>query len=185
MRYRYLTRADIDQMKASGYDPVTIEEAELEFERLQPKFQLIEQIKSAFLGVKLGNGIGLKEADGIDDYADKETVSCYRLTDEKEDWSAIHINALNQCFCSLNFFDAEGMRFHLPAYLIAELKGEYRHELIFTLCYHLTEEHLSKFFLFNDPQRQAVRRFLEWAREDDDYQIDREKISEALTHYWQ
>lgn len=174
----------MDQMKASGYDPVTIEEAELEFERLQLKFQLIEQIKSAFLGVKLGNGIGLKEADGIDDYADKETLASYRLTDEKEDWSAISVDNLNRYHCSLSYFDAEGMRFYLPAYLIAELKGEYRQKLIFTLT-DVDEHSKQKFSLLNDKQRQAVRRFLEWAMDDEDYQFDREKIIEARLHYWQ
>lgn len=174
MRYRYLTRADIDQMKASGYDPVTIEEAELEFERLQPKFQLIEQIKSAFLGVKLGNGIGLKEADGIDDYADEETLACYRITDEKKDWQVISVDTLNRYHCSLSYFDVEGMRFYLPAYLIAELKGEYRHELIFTLTY-LDKHSKQKFSLLNQEQRKVIRDFLEWAMDDDDYQLDREK----------
>lgn len=65
MHYRYLPRADINQIKASGYNPVTIEEAESEFERLQPKFDLITQIEPAFAGIKLGNGIGLKEANGL------------------------------------------------------------------------------------------------------------------------
>jgi len=31
-----------------------------------------------------------------------------------------------RCNSSLSFFNADGMRFHLPAFLIAELKGEYR-----------------------------------------------------------
>lgn len=184
MRYRYLTRADIDQMKASGYDPVTIEEAELEFERLQPKFDLITQTETAFAGVKLGNGIGLKEANGIDDYADEETLAYYRLTDEKEDWSAISVDTLNRYHWGLSYLDAEGLRFHLPAFLLAELRGEYHFGLIFKLTY-LDEYSKQKFLLLNDQQRQAVRSFLEWAMDDDDYKFEREEIIDALIYYWQ
>lgn len=184
MRYRYLTRADIDQMKASGYDPVTIEEAELEFERLQPKFQLIEQIKSAFLGVKLGKGIGLKEANGLDDYANEETLACYRLTDEKEDWSAISVDNLNNYHWGLSYLDAEGLRFHLPAFLLAELRDEYRFDLIFKLTC-LDKHSKQKFSLLNQEQCKVIRDFLEWAMDDDDYQIDRGKIIDALIYYWQ
>lgn len=80
--------------------------------------------------------------------------------------------------------DAEGLRFHLPAFLLAELRDEYRFGLIFKLTY-LDKHSTQKFSLLNQEQRKVIRDFLEWAMDDDDYQIDREKISEALTHYWQ
>jgi len=38
-----------------------------------------EQIRQAIAGVKLGKGIGLQEAQGIDDYADKKTRARYRF----------------------------------------------------------------------------------------------------------
>lgn len=131
----------------------------------------------------MGNGIGLKEANGLDDYADKETLACYRLTDEKEDWQAISVDALNSYYCGLSFFDAEGLSFHLPAFLLAELRDEYKFSLIFTLTY-LDEHSKQKFSLLNGVQRQAVKKFLEWAMDDDDYKFDREKIIEALSYYW-
>jgi hypothetical protein len=184
MRYKFLTRADINQMKANGYDPVTIEEAEEEFERLQPKFTLIAQIQMAFATVKLGDGVGLQQAQGIDRYADQETESRYRLNDEKEDWSRITIEQLNSCNSSLSFFDAAGMRFHLPAYLLAELRGEYLFGLIFTLCHSFEDWYLLKFSLFNQEQRQAVRDFLLWALEEEDYAFHKTEIMNALIAYW-
>lgn len=132
----------------------------------------------------MGNGIGLKEANGLDDYADKETLACYRLTDEKEDWQAISVDALNSYYCGLSFFDAEGLRFHLPAFLLAELRDEYKFSLIFMLTY-LDAHSKQKFLLLNKEQRQAVKSFLEWAIDDDDYKFDQEKIIEALSYYWQ
>jgi hypothetical protein len=42
---------------------------------------------------------------------------------------------LNACYSSLSFFDAEGMRFPLPAFLIAELNGGYLQDMSFQLAY--------------------------------------------------
>ena len=73
--------------------------------------QVAELIRAAFRDVRLGDGIGLMQGKGLDDYADKKTVVKYRLQDEKDDWSKIPAEKLNDCHSSLSFFDAEGMRF--------------------------------------------------------------------------
>ena len=85
--------------------------------------RVLDQIRDAFAGVTLGNGVGLREANGLDDYADSRTLAAYRSQDEKLDWSAISAADLDDCASSLGFFDADGMRFHLPAYLVADLEG--------------------------------------------------------------
>ena len=56
----------------------------------------------------------MRHGQGLDDdYEDAATCEALRLTDEKDDWSKIAVADLNQCYSSLSFFDAEGMRFHL------------------------------------------------------------------------
>lgn len=85
--------------------------------------RIADVVRSAFQGVTLGNGIGLWQGQGLDDYANSETLARYRAQDEKVDWSRIPASELDSCHSSLSFFDAEGMRFHLPAYLIADLEG--------------------------------------------------------------
>ena len=45
--------------------------------------KLISEIKLAFKGVKLGNGVGLYEAMGIDDYLPRSEQLQLRLKDEK------------------------------------------------------------------------------------------------------
>jgi hypothetical protein len=42
---------------------------------------------------------------------------------------------LNRCNSSLSFFDAQGMLFHLPAFLLASLNGDYLHDLTFRLIH--------------------------------------------------
>lgn len=138
--------------------------------------------REAFRGVQLDEGVGLMQAQGLDDYADDQTLNRYRAGDEKDDWSRIPVNDLHQCYSSLSFFDAEGMRFHLPAYLIADLEGTFEQDVLFTLtCFEY--ENLSRFALLSDAQRHAVREYLllQLSRSDD---FVRPMIEKALSEYW-
>ena len=93
-------------------------------------------VRRAFQGVTLGKGVGLRQGQGLDDYADERTLASYRAQDEKHDWSAIPVADLDRCYSSLSFFDADGMRFHLPAYLIADLEGSLQTaDVLFHLVY--------------------------------------------------
>lgn len=102
------------------------------------KSRLIEAITNAFDSVVLGNGVGLYQVQAQDDYKTKLEEQAARLKDEKSDWRLISAEELNKCNSSLSFFDAEGMGFHLPAYLIADLKGEYNFGMEFCLT-HLSD----------------------------------------------
>ncbi|MBL9024989.1 MAG: hypothetical protein JNL21_22525 [Myxococcales bacterium] len=89
---------------------------------------------------------------------------------------------LNKCNSSLSFFDDEGMRFHLPAYLVADLDGDYK----FGLAYALTQTPIlsEQFRLLSKEQRAAVRRYLEFISFEPDYEFEREHIEHALENYW-
>jgi hypothetical protein len=122
--------------------------------------RVADLIRAAFQGVKLGGGIGLLQGQGLDDYAAFATLAEYQARDEKDDWSRIPPELLDQCYSSLSFFDAEGMRFHLPAYLLADLDGTTpKADVTFHLTYtgHDAPE---KFVLLSAPQKNAVRQFL-------------------------
>ena len=149
----------------------------------QEGLELCAEIEKVFADVKLGDGIGLFEAQGLDDYADAETCARYRASDEKHDWRRIASEALRQCNSSLSFFDAEGMRFHLPRYLIAELRGEYGFGMNFCLS-HSYLASPEKFDLLNSQQRIVVRQFLLHKLHDPDDALDRPHIVRALDDYW-
>jgi hypothetical protein len=140
-------------------------------------------IRKAFAGVRLGDGIGLQEAQAIDDYESDAVRAACRAKDECHDWAAIGAEDLNRCNSSLSFFDAEGMRFHLPAYMIAELEGRYGFDLASTIAYSTTDD--ERYTLLNDAQRAAVRDFLRFVRDEPDYKFQRESIQLALTNYWE
>ena len=173
---KYPSPSDINDMKAKGYCSDTIA---LEIEKLSI-WQEIENVKNiiikSFADVKLGNGVGLFEAQAIDDYADIATREKYREKDEKLDWTKISANDLSYCNSSLSFFDAEGMRFNLPAYLIAELSGDYNFSLVFDLSWHESK----RFSLFNKEQKNAVLKYLYLIAEHPDYSYQKKRIMEAI-----
>jgi hypothetical protein len=144
---------------------------------------LISQIEQAFAAVQLEEGIGLGEADAVDSYADAATRAARREKDEKQSWKRISSADLNHYYCSLSFFDAKGMRFHLPAFMIAEIKGEYRFGMAFALT-QLSDYSKSQFSLLTTQQRKAVCSFLEWLAESPDYEFERTAIKDALEKYW-
>jgi len=144
-------------------------------------------IRAAFRDVRLGNGVGLRQGRGLDDYADATTLAEYRSRDEKDDWSRIPLEDLNHYGGSLCFFDAEGMRFHLPAFLLADVEGTLTTDLLFHLAHYLEPGALSRFDLLSESQRRAVREYLllrlSRAR-DEKNDFVQPMIEKALAEYW-
>lgn len=105
------------------------------------------------------------------------------MTDAKEDWAAIPVEQERRCNISLAFLDAEAMRFHLPAFLIADLRGQYGYGMAFWLT-RSGDCGRNQFAALSPPQRTAVRRFLEHILEDPDYEPERDSIRRALEGLW-
>ena len=143
--------------------------------------RVVALVRSAFEGVTLGNGVGLRQGQGLDDYADARTLAAHRAQDEKNDWSAIPVAELDQCCSSLSFFDAEGMRFHLPAYLVADLDDSLRTA---SVLFYLVHPDLSRFDTLSSDQREAVRQFLMLRLSDHHSAFDHPSIETALANYW-
>jgi len=91
-----ITQAEIDEMRASQYDRSVLADAEPWLAFTKRADRLIAEIETAFAGVRLGDGIGLLEASGLDDYAPGSDLSDLRELDEKTDWRRIDDNALSR-----------------------------------------------------------------------------------------
>jgi hypothetical protein len=146
--------------------------------------RVAELIRNAFRGVTLGEGVGLMQGQGLDDYEDDDVLMEYRAQDEKQDWTAIPVDKLNYCHSSLSFFDAEGMRFHLPAFLLSDLAGTF---MTSSVIFHLTYEGdyaRQKFSLLSEEQRAAVRAYLMLRLDDPMYEFDHKRIRTALARDW-
>lgn len=139
------------------------------------KRDLVCEIQQAFRDVRLGEGIGLWQAQGIDDYASETEILELRKKDEKNNWDNIKYEDLSICESSLSFFDAKGMRFHLPKFLIFDILEEeiskendiQAPEVLFTISNDLDSEYQqARFSLFNPAQLKSVIAFLKYKLEN-------------------
>ncbi|WP_425394992.1 DUF6714 family protein [Aeoliella sp.] len=149
------------------------------------KSQLLDFISHVFYGVSLGAGTGLMEGEGMDSHASAAKLAELRAMDEKEDWKAIPHARLNQYCTGLCFMDPAGMRFHLPAFLVAHLERSLDQDILFHLIY-LDNDATSRFGLLSTEQRKAVAKFLEFCLQDDPRtEPIRDSIQSALDNYWE
>lgn len=111
-------------MLATTNDEQFTEAAKAMLEYFDKVEELIPQIEEAFAGVTLEDGMGLLESDGVDDYAGQQELARLRAMDEKDDWRRIPVERLCSCYAAPSFLDAKGMRFHTPAFLVGDLRGE-------------------------------------------------------------
>jgi len=177
------TEVDIAEMRSRGFDSATIAKAELDLILTNRADELCRQIEHAFADVTLGDGIGLWEAQGLDDRDDERKCLAYRARDEKWNWKTVPVADLNACNSSPSFLDAAGFRFYLPAFMCAELRDEHGYGFEFTLV-QIDVHGGEKFSLLSPPQRAAVRSYLEFLVSDPEYGFERDQITRALKEYW-
>jgi hypothetical protein len=146
--------------------------------------RVLSEIHSAFAGVVLGDGIGLREADGLDAYADAQTLSVLRSQDEKHDWTLISFDDLDRYCSALTFFDSEGMRFHLPAYLAADLAGALFTVEILTYLVGFAYGLETQFQMLSTVQRRSVSEFLLLRLADPSFTQFHPGIETAFCDYW-
>ena len=87
--------------------------------------ELSDFIADAFRNVRLGDGIGMFEADAADNYASEEQREVARQKDRSNwiEWGDIPSTEIDSSHWILCFVDAEGMRFLLPAYMMFALEN--------------------------------------------------------------
>ncbi|MCC5851107.1 MAG: hypothetical protein JJU29_23705 [Verrucomicrobia bacterium] len=179
----FLTQRDIEERRSRGYDECKIY-ASPSNERVERAREIAELIAEAFADVRLGAGVGLFEGQAIDDYESENERYRKRAKDEKEDWRKIESKHLNACHSSLSFFDALGMRFHLPAFICCDLRGEYENGLDISLSGLVDEWRRSKFLMLSPQQKSAVATYLEFLAEDVNSQYSRPAIERDLSEFW-
>jgi hypothetical protein len=80
---------------------------------------VINEIRSAFQDLEFpGEGFLQGSFDGDEPY---QEIAPFRT---QKDWTALNAEFLDRHAAALNFFSEAGLRFFLPAFLIADLKGE-------------------------------------------------------------
>ncbi|UIR57534.1 hypothetical protein LZQ00_06865 [Sphingobacterium sp. SRCM116780] len=132
------------------------------------KIQLINKINQAFVNVHLEDGIGMYEADCIDDYLQPTDIEyiTWKAKDERVDWQKllpiflsdeIHKRFNSSCW---TFMDAKGKRFILPCFLLQELeKPDTDNPIYFALTY---AHNFDDFRILNPEQIGVIIDFLNY-----------------------
>ena len=171
---------DLDELRDRTRDQSLIEAFSNWVRIFAPQVDdVIAMISVAFAGICLGDGIGLFEANGLDDYASKDELRRLRALDEKQDWKRISVADLSRCYSSPSFFDPQGFVFHLPAFLSAELNDEHPYGFIDRL-YRVEEHPVGWRALLTTHQREAITASLELVRTHPDYMRDMDAIDRAI-----
>jgi hypothetical protein len=172
----------IERLKAEGYDLWTISQWEKWLELVPETSNVVQQIRDAFSGLQLGSGVGLREANGLDDYADESELVQLRKLDERTDWRKLDADLLNRYYCAPTFFDARGFVFHLPAFLIAELDDRFDFPFIDRIIEKQPTTG-SWIDLLTATQAEALANVLLLVKQHPDYYNDAKKFDHAINRF--
>lgn len=151
---------------------------------------LESQIRTAFQGEVLGNGVGLRQAQVID--RDGDGISDAELAklpkDEiRDDWSRVPLDDYSTgCIAHL---DAEGLRYYLPALMLSVLydydPGSMRVIGILSAIDPRGSYGEGRFVLLNREQRRTVAEFLSSLPQLVElWHEDAKLVARSLRAYW-
>ncbi|MBA2611152.1 MAG: hypothetical protein H0U95_04220 [Bacteroidetes bacterium] len=138
------------------------------------KEELTKAIYTAFKNVKLEDGVGLYEADCLDEYRhpnDPIYIS-WKQKDERDSWETILplflTHTVHERVSSSNYFfmDSKGKRFHIPCYLLQDLeeKNSGNNPLITDITYKING--LLDYEILNTSQKQVIINFFDFKLEE-------------------
>lgn len=141
----------------------------------QNEQDLIEQIRRAFAGVRLEDGISLNMTEYIDAGGCVPEFREKARNDEREDWAAIADETLEQFSVTFPFTDLKGIKFYIPAYMNWSIRNhrtswsgiaDFTIYAIDPLSHHFDSIPFRSWF--NSAQVEAMAAFLEYAVANDE-----------------
>jgi len=173
----------IERLKDDGHDLWTIGQWQHWLDELPAMAGAVDQMRSAFHGVELGDGIGIHEANGLDDYADESELARLRALDERQDWQNLDADTLEHFYSAPSFFDSQGFVFHLPAFLIATLDDKHEFGFIDRIVDRCGDKTGGWIDLITPQQAGAIASILSLVKQHPDYYNDSEKFELAITRF--
>lgn len=145
---------------------------------------LIISIERAFDKVTLFDGVGIYEADAIDDYASEEVRKREREKDIRDDWKSIPDGLIDQYFSVLSFMDDKGLRFSIPAYMrfVVIYFDTLASPSVNAIIYLLAKQRDWRFL--SEEQKDVVAKFLCYLVIEADDFIDVWQASLAYENIW-
>lgn len=137
--------------------------------------KLLDRINRAFAGVKLDDGTSLNMTEYNDSGGCMPEYREKAKDDERNDWTAIADETLEQFTVTFSFTDLKGFRFYIPAYMAWTVRNHRTSSSIigdFTI-YAINPDHylfetISFREWFTAEQVDAMTKFLEYAIRNSD-----------------
>jgi hypothetical protein len=155
------------------------------------KEHVLQLIYESFDQVLLEDGVSLHKTIEIDNYGATDKEEAQIKNDERKDWKKLvddpeleKIDGIG----GLCFYDAKGLRFHLPAYMCLTIHKPHANiteSLMFTLT-HLEAYNRERFSILTVEQRKAVKVFLTYIRYNTGFAFEYNfaEIEAAIRDYW-
>ena len=124
---------------------------------------ILKAIRDAFRGIKLDGGVTLAQARLMDQFGRGDIASAM-VSAGPSDWTALSDDEISDSPV-LNFLDATGMRFYLPAFMSWTLRKYDRsgsESVGSTIYAFLRPPHDEVFSLFDEGQRRVACQFLQF-----------------------
>ena len=171
-----------DAIGDSGFGHVSKEEAAASEKLYLDAKNLADQITEAFKGVTLDDGMSLQEAN----YLDAPTAEGLqtRHLGERNSWEAVCSDQLR--ISGLGGFwhlDKLGLKFHLPAFMIADLQGKLECCLPYKL-YNRSQQRDDLAGMLDPGQKDAVIAYLNLCLRWDIYENEEPQIGDSLDTFW-
>lgn len=148
--------------------------------------RLVALIRKAFDGTQLDDGTTIHESDLEGCYLREQDRLDARAKDTETDWGTVPDWKIEGFPSVLSFFDVNGWRFYIPAYMIWALRNwrttnlTMADSVIWTLDPTMPDFDLPRYTSLSAPQSHAIYRFIKFFC---DYSGD-EESRHAMETYW-
>jgi hypothetical protein len=159
-----------------------------EMDNLALRQSIIHEIEAAFEGVCREDGVTLHEAEVLDSYGTDEERAAARKLDTDTRWQDVPDEWIEASDYVLNYAEAKGFRYYIPAYIRWTLANYYPDSsltighVILTFAMRF-EEDQPKFELLTNDQRTAICKFLRYVAGQPDW-FEYSAAHVALSYGW-
>jgi uncharacterized protein DUF6714 len=149
------------------------------------------EIRTAFRGVTLGQGISLRQARFADRFQD--VPPHLRMGEIADDWSLIQMDELESESDGIAHLDAFGFRYYIPALMLSVINHYESSSMrvigtlggLYPKKDNSWEYHMHRYSLLNPPRKAAIARFLAALPELVELDFQDQKIApRSLRNYW-
>ena len=137
--------------------------------------ELVDLVHHAFADVRLDDGVSLNMTEYNDSGGCMPEFREKARDDERDDWTVIPDETLEQFTVTFSFTDLKGFRFYIPAYMIWTVRNHRTSDSIIAdqTIYSIDPSHylfetIPLWQWFTGEQIDAMTQFLEYAARNDD-----------------